>query len=39
MPSNTTLSEIARVLLVDDNEAMLARAAAVLAPPAKWSDW
>jgi len=33
MPSSTTLSEtagIARVLLVDDNEAMLTRAAAVL---------
>jgi len=30
MPSNTTLSKVARVLLVDDNEAMLARAAAVL---------
>jgi CheY-like chemotaxis protein len=32
MPSNTTSSEPARVLLVDDNEAMLARAAAVLTP-------
>lgn len=32
MPSSTTLSEPARVLLVDDNEAMLSRAAAVLAP-------
>jgi DNA-binding NarL/FixJ family response regulator len=32
MPSSTTLSELPRVLLVDDNEAMLARAAAVLAP-------
>jgi DNA-binding NarL/FixJ family response regulator len=31
MPSSTTLSKIARVLLVDDNEAMLARAATVLA--------
>lgn len=31
MPSNTTLSKLARVLLVDDNEAMLARAATVLA--------
>jgi DNA-binding NarL/FixJ family response regulator len=31
MPSSTTLSKIARVLLVDDNEAMLARAAVVLA--------
>jgi DNA-binding NarL/FixJ family response regulator len=31
MPSSTTSSEVARVLLVDDNEAMLARAAAVLA--------
>jgi len=30
MPSSTTLSEQVRVLLVDDNEAMLARAAAVL---------
>ena len=32
MPSSTTLSEtaVARVLLVDDNEAMLTRAAAVL---------
>ena len=28
----TTSSELVRVLLVDDNEAMLARAAAVLAP-------
>ena len=32
MPSSTTSSEPARVLLVDDNEAMLERAAAVLAP-------
>jgi DNA-binding NarL/FixJ family response regulator len=32
MPSRTTSSEPARVLLVDDNEAMLARAAAVLTP-------
>ena len=32
MPSSTTSSEAARVLLVDDNEAMLARAAAVLKP-------
>jgi DNA-binding NarL/FixJ family response regulator len=31
MPSNTTLSKIARVLLVDDNEAMLNREAMVLA--------
>ena len=30
MPSGTILSELPRVLLVDDNEAMLARAAAVL---------
>ena len=30
MPSSTTSSETARVLLVDDNEAMLARAAAAL---------
>ena len=30
MPSSTTSSEPARVLLVDDNEAMLARAAAAL---------
>ena len=30
MPSSTTSSEPVRVLLVDDNEAMLARAAAVL---------
>ena len=30
MPSSTTSSEPTRVLLVDDNEAMLARAAAVL---------
>ena len=30
MPSSTTLSEQVRVLLVDDNEAMLARATAVL---------
>ena len=32
MPSSTTSSELTRVLLVDDNEAMLARAAAVLTP-------
>jgi DNA-binding NarL/FixJ family response regulator len=32
MPSNSTSSEPVRVLLVDDNEAMLARAAATLAP-------
>lgn len=32
MPSSTTLSDLVRVLLVDDNEAMLARAAAVLTP-------
>src|SRR4029453_11368201 len=32
MPSSTTSSEPVRVLLVDDNEAMLARAAAVLTP-------
>jgi DNA-binding NarL/FixJ family response regulator len=32
MPSSTTSSEPARVLLVDDNKAMLVRAAAVLAP-------
>ncbi len=32
MPSSTILSDLTRVLLVDDNEAMLARAAAVLAP-------
>jgi DNA-binding NarL/FixJ family response regulator len=32
MPSSTTWSELARVLLVDDNEAILARAAAVLTP-------
>lgn len=32
MPSSTTLSEAPRVLLVDDNHAMLARVAAVLAP-------
>ena len=30
MPSGTTSSELVRVLLVDDNEAMLARAAAAL---------
>ena len=30
MPSSTTSSESARVLLVDDNEAMLVRSAAVL---------
>jgi DNA-binding NarL/FixJ family response regulator len=32
MPSSTTLSERARVLLVDDNEAMLARATKALTP-------
>ena len=32
MQSSTTSSEPARVLLVDDNDAMLARAAAVLTP-------
>ena len=32
MPLSTESSEPARVLLVDDNEAMLARAAAVLTP-------
>jgi DNA-binding NarL/FixJ family response regulator len=32
MPSSTTSSEPVRVLLVDDNEAMLARAAAALTP-------
>jgi DNA-binding NarL/FixJ family response regulator len=32
MRSNVTLSKPARVLLVDDNEGMLKRAAAVLAP-------
>jgi CheY-like chemotaxis protein len=32
MPSSTTSSEPARVLLVDDNDAMLTRAAAVLTP-------
>ena len=32
MPSSTTSSEPARVLLVDDNEAMLARAAMALTP-------
>jgi DNA-binding NarL/FixJ family response regulator len=32
MPSSTTSSETVRVLLADDNEAMLARAAAVLRP-------
>lgn len=32
MRSNTTSSEPVRVLLVDDNEAMLARAASVLTP-------
>ena len=31
MPSSTTSSKLARVLIVDDNEAMLARVAAVLA--------
>jgi DNA-binding NarL/FixJ family response regulator len=30
MPSRTTLSELPRVLLVDDNEAMVARATAAL---------
>ncbi len=32
MPSNATSSDLVRVLLVDDNEPMLARAAAVLTP-------
>jgi DNA-binding NarL/FixJ family response regulator len=32
MPSSTTSSEPVRVLLVDDNEAMLARVARVLSP-------
>jgi len=32
MPSGTTSSDPVRVLLVDDNDAMLARAAAVLTP-------
>jgi DNA-binding NarL/FixJ family response regulator len=32
MPSSTILSDLTRVLLVDDNEAMLSRAAAVLTP-------
>ncbi len=32
MPSRITLSELPRVLLVDDNEAMLIRAATALAP-------
>ncbi len=32
MPSSSTLSKLARVLLVDDNEAMLKRASAVLSP-------
>ena len=32
MPSGTALSERLRVLLIDDNEAMLARATAVLSP-------
>ena len=32
MPSNGTSSDLVRVLLVDDNEPMLARAAAVLTP-------
>jgi DNA-binding NarL/FixJ family response regulator len=32
MPSNATLSDLVRVLLVDDNEPMLERAAAVLTP-------
>jgi len=32
MPSSTILSEAVRVLLVDDNEAILARAAAALTP-------
>jgi len=31
MPSRITLSDLVRVLIVDDNDAMLARAAAVLA--------
>jgi CheY-like chemotaxis protein len=31
MPSSTTLSDLTRVLVVDDNEAMLARVAGVLA--------
>jgi DNA-binding NarL/FixJ family response regulator len=30
MPSSTTLSDVVRVLIVDDNDAMLARAAAAL---------
>jgi DNA-binding NarL/FixJ family response regulator len=32
MPSGSTLSDLARVLIVDDNEEMLARSASVLAP-------
>jgi DNA-binding NarL/FixJ family response regulator len=32
MPSSTALSELVRVLLVDDNEPMLARATAALTP-------
>ena len=32
MPSNATSSDVVRVLLVDDNEPMLVRAAAVLTP-------
>jgi DNA-binding NarL/FixJ family response regulator len=32
MPSSTTSSDMARVLIVDDNEEMRSRAAAVLAP-------
>ena len=32
MQSSTTSSETPRILLVDDNEAMLARSAAVLSP-------
>jgi DNA-binding NarL/FixJ family response regulator len=32
MPSNATSSDLVRVLLVDDNEPMLARATAVLTP-------
>ena len=32
MPSNATSSDLVRVLLVDDNEAILARAATVLTP-------
>jgi DNA-binding NarL/FixJ family response regulator len=33
MPSSTTSSEPVRVLLVDDNKAILARVATVLSPP------